>query len=1023
MSTDPVEAALAQVAGSGATSTAPRAVRNNNPGNIVADSRNPWQGQVGTDGRFAVFATPADGDRAHAKLLSNYQNLHGANTVRSVISRWAPPSENNTDAYVGRMSSDLGIGPDDPIDLNDPATNEAFRRAQRPIEAGGGDPNAVQGGTAAPAADANDPIEAALSGVARAGDGRPVSTAPSGNLGGGSGGPASANGGSDSGVGGSGLPGLASSIGEGIQSLNPIANLIRNGPRGLQDAAAGQLNALTALPETALNIAGQKGAADWLEKTTSGLANDPNSAVYNANRLASEVGQTLPLSEIKLLEAVPALSQGGKLAVALARYGDMGAQGAAAGAALSRGKNIGHAAALGAALGAGGGATIDALGPQVVKAIDAVAGSKLGQALKNYLPKAEEAAPAATSQTIAKGSALDDVPEGATNIERDGDGHVIGYRDANGRLNVNVSGPAPISPEALGSRGARTGIEAHDQMPPEVAAHYKALTDQGVAPDEALREADIRANGGSPTAATVTRNPAMMQAEKEGAKASSAEGQALNTQAAENNQALHTTAQGLVSDLGGAPAPGEAIQSAAESLKAASDTDRSAVRAAYKAADEEAAAKAGATDAASQKARDDHAQLVDELKAAAAARDSRLVQGGGTPGRPPVLPAAPTPEPAPGYIDLSSVRSALHTPQLANPTVEGGKTMRSGVLGLMDAFGRKGDMYTANEAEQIRQAIGDAYDPMGGSINHHIGNLKSVVDTAMDGAEGGASYKAARALHKAWADRYDNPAGIAKLIKTDARGDLVKDDNWRSVENMIAGKSDKEVLQIVKQLKANGDTESLNKLKASIVQDAYEKATGRNAGTAADQLGNSTFSGSQFHARLNAIGMKKLEALFEPEEIARLASLGRAGVAINEAVPGTVNTSHTASAFENAQERLKGKAAGKLGPLTDVVMGLGSPLVGAVLHGMEGGAIGGGFGGAATAARHGVAALVEGAAQRKAANDLGEALRTLSSPQATRAADRAAAQRLADGLRRRTAARAAGQLTAPAVAGANEGRR
>lgn len=100
----------------------PRGERNNNPGNIRLGSVR-WQGQVdGTDPAFVTFATPQDGIRALAKLLRNYQTIHGLRTVRAIINRYAPASENNTSAYVGAVASAMGVSPDAPIDLNNDAT-------------------------------------------------------------------------------------------------------------------------------------------------------------------------------------------------------------------------------------------------------------------------------------------------------------------------------------------------------------------------------------------------------------------------------------------------------------------------------------------------------------------------------------------------------------------------------------------------------------------------------------------------------------------------------------------------------------------------------------------------------------------------------------------------------------------------------------------------------------------------------------------------------------------------------------
>lgn len=91
----------------------PRGIRNNNPGNIDFNPRNPWQGQLGMEEgvarpRFARFDQPENGIRALAKLLINYRGkdgmpglgAKGIDTVLEAISRWAPTSENDTRAYA-----------------------------------------------------------------------------------------------------------------------------------------------------------------------------------------------------------------------------------------------------------------------------------------------------------------------------------------------------------------------------------------------------------------------------------------------------------------------------------------------------------------------------------------------------------------------------------------------------------------------------------------------------------------------------------------------------------------------------------------------------------------------------------------------------------------------------------------------------------------------------------------------------------------------------------------------------------
>jgi hypothetical protein len=97
----------------------PRGIRNNNPLNIEYRSTNGWEGQTGSDGRFARFRTPEQGIRAGVVTLQTYAS-RGLNTVAEIIGTWAPPSENNTSAYAASIARAIGVGPNDPIDTRDP---------------------------------------------------------------------------------------------------------------------------------------------------------------------------------------------------------------------------------------------------------------------------------------------------------------------------------------------------------------------------------------------------------------------------------------------------------------------------------------------------------------------------------------------------------------------------------------------------------------------------------------------------------------------------------------------------------------------------------------------------------------------------------------------------------------------------------------------------------------------------------------------------------------------------------------
>lgn len=93
---------------------ATRGIRNNNPLNIRKGTK--WKGLRAeqTDKDFCQFESITYGMRAGLKLLINYVSGNNSahitfNTIRKVISRWAPPSENATEKYIDFVSRETGI--------------------------------------------------------------------------------------------------------------------------------------------------------------------------------------------------------------------------------------------------------------------------------------------------------------------------------------------------------------------------------------------------------------------------------------------------------------------------------------------------------------------------------------------------------------------------------------------------------------------------------------------------------------------------------------------------------------------------------------------------------------------------------------------------------------------------------------------------------------------------------------------------------------------------------------------------
>jgi hypothetical protein len=119
----------------------PRGIRNNNPLNIVKG--NSWKGERAnqTDKRFEEFESMAMGLRAGFILLRNY--IEGTktrptkfNTIRKIVSRWAPPSENYTQRYIDNVCKWSGLLPDEVVQFRERKKMVAIVQAMAKMECG-----------------------------------------------------------------------------------------------------------------------------------------------------------------------------------------------------------------------------------------------------------------------------------------------------------------------------------------------------------------------------------------------------------------------------------------------------------------------------------------------------------------------------------------------------------------------------------------------------------------------------------------------------------------------------------------------------------------------------------------------------------------------------------------------------------------------------------------------------------------------------------------------------------------------
>lgn len=87
----------------------PRGIRNNNPGNIdwIPEPARRWRGMYQVAGRVAGFDTPANGIRAIGGELK--ASIRKGQTIAQAIYEWAPPSENDTEAYLSHLEAETGL--------------------------------------------------------------------------------------------------------------------------------------------------------------------------------------------------------------------------------------------------------------------------------------------------------------------------------------------------------------------------------------------------------------------------------------------------------------------------------------------------------------------------------------------------------------------------------------------------------------------------------------------------------------------------------------------------------------------------------------------------------------------------------------------------------------------------------------------------------------------------------------------------------------------------------------------------
>lgn len=114
--------------------TYPLGLRNNNPGNLRYVDTVKWKGQIGQNKGFVVFTNIAYGIRAFGMNIKTSIS-RGNDTITKLINVYAPPSENNTNAYIQSVAAITGFSPNQTLST-DASTLSKLARGMFSVELG-----------------------------------------------------------------------------------------------------------------------------------------------------------------------------------------------------------------------------------------------------------------------------------------------------------------------------------------------------------------------------------------------------------------------------------------------------------------------------------------------------------------------------------------------------------------------------------------------------------------------------------------------------------------------------------------------------------------------------------------------------------------------------------------------------------------------------------------------------------------------------------------------------------------------
>jgi hypothetical protein len=229
-------------------------------------------------------------------------------------------------------------------------------------------------------------------------------------------------------------------------------------------------------------------------------------------------------------------------------------------------------------------------------------------------------------------------------------------------------------------------------------------------------------------------------------------------------------------------------------------------------------------------------------------------------------------------VDLSTTGNFLNSNRADFLGTVEGKQLREGVLarmrdlGMMDEDGNV-QPSTVQQAERLRQYLGDQYTPRTGRL---LGKMKDAIDDDVTKAAGSDIYANARKTRELRSTLLDDPTGIAKLAPPDDRLGINRAVPLEQVPDYVTNLPVDQFAHVVKTLR-DVPTDSKPELQQSAASALNEIRS--HFANNVEKAGNSTqgmWNTKGVNEYLNKHQMKMAE-VFSPEELSRFKTLADAG--------------------------------------------------------------------------------------------------------------------------------------------------